>query len=245
MKHLRILFNQKNENQVITNVVTSDSIRSRYDKSVHSSSFIVHRYLRQKPIILLLAFLGVFSIPANAGLKFGVKTGVNLAKASFNTETLRSGNFTGFQVGPILDFAPPVFGIGMDIAALYSQQGLKIKNLSLEVRESTLDVPLNLKFKFGLVGAAGVFLTAGPYASFRLEGKNLNSIVKNMNHDFRHKSFGAGLNFGFGISLGQHLQVGANYKYGMTDDYKSFIDKNNKDWKVKTRVWSISAAFFF
>lgn len=195
-------------------------------------------------LIVTILFVSVFS--AQAGIRFGVKAGVNLANASLSTEALDPSNFTGFQAGLITDFTLPIIGLGMDAALLYSQQGLKFdKNLISELRLSdetkklsTLDIPVNLKYKFSLVGLMGVYLNAGPYVSFRLD--------ENLKDQYKTKSFGAGLNFGAGVELLNHLQIGANYKLGLTNDYSDFhlnLDALKGDGKV--RVWSITAAYFF
>jgi hypothetical protein len=65
---------------------------------------------------------------------------------------------------------------------------------------------------------------------------------------YKAKSFGAGLNFGLGVELLGHLQVGANYKLGLTDDYGNAdtMDMAMAAFKEgQQRVWTISAAYFF
>ncbi|MDR3219631.1 MAG: PorT family protein [Dysgonamonadaceae bacterium] len=210
-----------------------------------------------KKLFILVAICCVAVFSAHAEFKLGVKAGVNLAKAAFDTETIHPDNFTGFQAGLIAEFTLPLIGLGMDVATLYSQQGLKFKGLSLEEKEGALDIPVNFKYKFGLVSDLGAYLTAGPYVSFKLHGDNADVIIDNVFHTFEQKSFGAGLNFGFGIRLGSYIQIGANYQLGLTDNYKAFVnqpdyssymppnDVLNQESKGKIRIWSLSAAFFF
>ena len=51
---------------------------------------------------LMIAVCIGMAMPAQAQLiKFGVKGGVNLAKADFNKSDLKTDNFTGFRVRPI------------------------------------------------------------------------------------------------------------------------------------------------
>ena len=194
----------------------------------------------KKNIVILISFLLVSIFSAQAGIKFGVKAGVNLADASFSESALKPSNYTGFQAGIISEFTLPIIGLGMDAALLYSQQGVKIKFDDLEKTKKfgTLDIPVNLKYKFGLLDVAGVYFTAGPYASFRLN--------ENLKDQYETKSFGAGLNFGFGVELLSHLQVGANYKLGLTNDYSKFHpDFSMLKGDGKVRVWTVSAAYFF
>jgi hypothetical protein len=177
----------------------------------------------------------------------GVKVGVNLAYSSTNENAMRSSNFTGYQAGPIVEFKLPVVGMDFDIAALYNQQGLKFKfhDIDFEERQSTLDVPVNLKFKFGLYESVWGYLTAGPYVCFKLKGYSFSSIPENIRNEFKNESFGAGINLGGGIELFEHLQIGINYRIGLTDDYKSLNSSTADDLKGKTKIWSITATYFF
>ncbi|MDL2224038.1 PorT family protein [Bacteroidales bacterium OttesenSCG-928-M06] len=193
----------------------------------------------KKNFLFIIGVLLLSSLTAQAQFKYGLKAGVNIANASLSKDVINKSNMTGFQVGPIIEFTVPVLGIGLDAAALYSQQGFKVKDIDEKTyRTHTLDVPVNLKYKFNLV-VMGAYLTAGPYASFNLSD--------NLKDQYKSKSFGAGLNFGLGIELLSHLQVGASYKLGLTDDYSGLTVKNgiSEAFKGKQRGWTISAAYFF
>ena len=192
-------------------------------------------------ILVVIIFVPISSL--HAGIRLGVKGGVNLANASFNTDVLQTSNFTGIQVGPILEFS--IGGIGLDAAVLYSQKGIDLRDFDLKNKKSTLDVPVNLKFKFGLVNVLGCYLTAGPYISFKLQGNDFSVLTDDIQNQFRSKSFGAGINLGGGVELLKHLQVGVNYQIGITDDYKSLNTGILNDIKAKTKIWSITTAYFF
>ncbi|MDR2622315.1 MAG: porin family protein [Dysgonamonadaceae bacterium] len=200
----------------------------------------------KKAVIILTVFSFVLISSIQADIRLGVKAGANLAHASFNTDAIQTSNFTGLQFGPIVEFGIPVIGIKLDAAVLYSQQGLKIKDVDLEQKESTLDVPVNLKLKFGLGSLSG-FFTAGPYASFKLSSDDFPFSVEDADSGIpdkiKNKNFGAGINVGGGIELLKHLQIGVNYRIGMTDDYKSFDAAT--DIKGKIRIWSATATYFF
>lgn len=200
-----------------------------------------------KKNLLIMAVLLLCTATASAQLKFGLKAGVNLAEASLSTDVFKTSNMTGFQVGPTLEFMVPMLGVGLDASLLYSQQGFKLENadntgeaIEQTIRQNSLDIPVNFKYKFSIV-VAGAYLSAGPYARF-----NLSNNLKNT---WDSKSFGAGLNFGAGIELLSKLQLGINYQLGLTDDYGgdfSEIGWNDlKKLKGKSRVWSISATYFF
>ena len=191
-------------------------------------------------ILLLSAFL------LQAGVRVGVKGGVNLANATINTDAIKTSNFTGFQVGPIMEISG-LTGLGLDFAILYSQHGLKYQASSLDDTKTvtTLDIPVNLKVKFSLSEAFKCFLTAGPYINFKVDDQTSFSDIKTA---WLNKNFGTGLNFGAGFELLKHLQIGVNYQLALNDDYSNFINSEDfihSDFKAKSRIWSITAAYFF
>ena len=198
--------------------------------------------MKRTIIILIIILIPVFTI--HAGIRIGAKAGVNLSKADFNTNAIQTENFTGFQVGPIIEVSG-ITGFGLDAFILYSQHGFKIKTSKLlnhEQKVSSLDIPVNLKFKLSLVNLLGCYFTAGPYASFTLDDKVSFNGIKNQ---WQSKKFGVGLNFGAGIELVKSLQVGVNYQLALNDDYSNFSAEQLKGLNAKTRIWSITAAYFF
>ena len=199
--------------------------------------------MKKKIIAFLcaMAFLAV-AIPAQAQLRFGVKGGLNITSVHFDSDMFKSDNVTGFHIGPMIEATMPLLGFGFDAAILYSQKGTnsKVKNSDSEttLKTSYLDVPVNLKWKFGLP-IVKAYLAAGPYASFRVGGDKIWNI---WNEQLKTKSFGAGLNFGAGVEVLNHLQVGFNYELGLTDNFSAEkLDLLSN----KNRGWTISAAILF
>ena len=198
----------------------------------------------KKNVVILIALLFIGGITAQAQFKYGLKAGVNISKADFDTKVIDSNveNLTGFQVGPTIEFMVPIIGIGFDASLLYSQQGFKVKGEE-SYKTNTLDIPVNLKYKISALDVVGAYLAAGPYASFNLSDNFKNSLEA--------KTFGAGLNFGLGVELLGRLQIGANYKLGLTDDYSSLSSLTDEEgftipsFKGTQSGWTISAAYFF
>jgi len=207
--------------------------------------------MKQKMTMITIAILGMSIFSLQAGVRIGAKAGVNLANVSLNTDAIQSENFTGFQVGPIVEFSGLV-GFGIDAAILYSQQGLKLKEIAgineLEEKVSSIDIPVNLKYKLSFGEMFGVYLSAGPYIGFKVDGQTTFDQIK---ANWDSKQFGVGLNFGAGIELIKHLQIGANYQLALNDDYSNNTSLSDY-WgnitggiKGKTRIWSITATYFF
>ena len=197
-----------------------------------------------KKTIIIFAILLIPALTLQAGIRIGAKAGLNLSKAAFNSDAIKTDNFTGFQVGPIVEFSG-LAGFGVDAAILYSQHGLKIKKTSLfnyEEKVKTLDVPVNLKMKFSVVDILGCYVSAGPYISFKLDD---NISFNKIKTQWQSKEFGVGLNFGAGVELLKNVQVGVNYQIALNDDYSNFSSDDLKNLNAKSRIWSITAAYFF
>ena len=197
--------------------------------------------MKKKIIAFLcaIAFLAV-AIPAQAQLRFGVKGGLNITSVHFDSDLLKSDNVTGFHIGPMIEATMPLLGFGFDAALLYSQKGMESSSSGVKttMKTSYIDVPVNLKWKFGLP-IVKAYLAAGPYASFRVGGDKIWNVLSDQ---LETKSFGAGLNFGAGVEVFNHLQVGFNYELGSTDNFSAEkLDLSSN----KNRGWTISAAILF
>lgn len=66
-------------------------------------------------------------------------------------------NSTGFFFGPMAEITIPVIGLGVDGALLYSQKGDKMEGL--DMKQSGLDIPVNLKYSIGLGSMLGINYT--------------------------------------------------------------------------------------
>ena len=191
-------------------------------------------------LIILMAFIAV---PAKSQLKIGVKGGLNISSVHLNSDILKADNVTGFQIGPMIETTIPLIGVGLDAAILYSQKGMDVKSetgTSTNVKTDYIDVPVNLKWKFGLPIIKG-YLAAGPYIGFRVGGDKFWEIPGSVVGQVKAKNFSAGLNFGAGVELISHLQVGINYGLGLTDNYSA----EKYDLNAKNRGWSVTAAILF
>lgn len=192
--------------------------------------------------LVIVALLALLAIPANAQLKFGVKGGVNISSVHFSSDVLNADNVTGFQVGPMIETSLPLVGVGLDAAVMYSQRGMKTKTgvSTTSMRTDFIDIPVNLKWKFGLP-IVKPYLAVGPYIGFRVGGDKVWDVPGSVIGQLEAKNFSAGLNFGAGVELVSHLQVGFNYGLGLTDNFSA----SKVDLKAKNRGWSITAAILF
>lgn len=197
--------------------------------------------MKKTVVLTILALMALVTVPAKAQLRFGVKGGVNISSVHFNSDILNADNVTGFHIGPMIETTIPLVGVGLDAAILYSQKGMGVG--PEEIKTDYLDVPVNLKWKFGLPIVKGYF-AAGPYVGFRVGGDKIWDVI---GEQIEAKSFSAGLNFGAGVELLSHLQVGFNYGLGLTDNYssKALSGVSNEKTTGKNRGWAITAAILF
>lgn len=199
--------------------------------------------------LLVVGCMGI-TLPAQAQLKLGVKAGLNLSSSSFDFNDVqtnfKSDNYTGFFVGPMVEFTAPVIGIGVDGSILYSQKGLKFTetktNTSETLKQKSLSIPVNLKYTIGL-DAVGIFFAAGPQFDFDLNSDSWKFLTE----DFSYKKSTMSLNIGAGVKLIDHLQIGLNYNIplGKTAEYKGIASTVNQAFSAKTKTWSVSAAYLF
>lgn len=192
---------------------------------------------------LMIAVCIGMAMPAQAQLvKFGVKGGVNLAKADFDKSVFKTDNFTGFFIGPMAEVTVPLIGIGLDGALLFSQRGVKVNNES--VKQNGLDIPINLKYTIGLGSALGVYVAAGPDFYFKFSGDEKYDDFK-----LSEKDAQIGINIGAGVKLLRHLQVGFNYNIPLNKTAKIsdllLTQDIRPDNSYKTKMWQISAAYIF
>jgi len=190
--------------------------------------------------VLLTVVLSLASATMSAQLHFGLKGGLNVATVKFNRDVFETGNITGFHLGPMLELMTPL-GIGVDGAVLFSQKGVYVENAA-NLKSNFIEVPVNLKWKIQLP-VIKPYLAAGPYAAFRISGKDYKGDYESIVGQFQTRSFGAGLNFSGGVELLGKLQAGLTYNLGLTNDY-GYSAENHK-FDGKTRTWIISAAWLF
>ena len=101
------------------------------------------------------------------------------------------------------------------------------------MKQTGVEIPVNLKYTIGLGSLLGVYFAAGP--DFFFDFKKKDGIDR--------KKAQVGLNLGVGVKLIKHLQVGVNYQFPLGD---SFTLKNAVDAVgAKNKTWQISAAYLF
>lgn len=132
--------------------------------------------------ILSLVFMVaamMYATSANAQIKFGLKGGLNVTSMSFSEDVFDASNKTGFFVGPMVKVTVPIVGLSFDAAALYDQKEADVKYVGTNgdfgqanVKQQSINIPVNVRYGFGLSSLANIFLFAGPQWGINVGDKN-------------------------------------------------------------------------
>ena len=188
---------------------------------------------------------------ASAQIKFGLKGGVNVTDMSLNSSVFDASNRTGFFVGPTIKVQLPLVGLGIDASALYDQREAKIKvgdaTTTETLRSQAINIPINLRYGWGLSSMANIFLFAGPQFGFNVGDKE-QKITESSTWSVKNSNFS--LNFGAGVTLLSHLQLTANYNVvcGKTSDAtitEGLEQLTNKEVRSRANAWQIALAYYF
>ena len=197
-----------------------------------------------KKIFAVAALMLLIAVPASAQLSYGIKGGLNITRPSLDLNVVSADNQTGFFVGPMVEFTVPIIGVGVDASLLYNNKGMKFTDVTsgkdLNQTLQYIDIPINLKYTYGLGSIAGVFVTTGPQFSFNIGSKKLNW------GDYTLKSSEFSWNVGLGAKLLGHLQLGYNYNIavGKTADLEWPIGSGTIK-KLKNNTHQIWLAYMF
>ena len=184
--------------------------------------------------LVIMACL-LLAVPAQAQVKFGLKGGLDVSKLDNKV----GDNTTGFFVGPMVDVTLPIIGLGIDVAALYSQSGLDVNNKNSEKLKS-VEIPVNLKWTLGLGSTLGVYVAAGPQFGFSIND-GWKQLMKESNKSF------VSVNVGAGLKLLRHLQVGVNYNIGASKLGDMIVESSDGNLRssIRKNSWQVSLAYMF
>lgn len=205
---------------------------------------------------IVLAVSLFFANPAQAQIKLGVKGGLNVSNLKLDDDMWTADNKVGFFIGPMVKVTVPVTGLSFDVAALYDQKEAKVKVAddvvggtynSTRVTQKFIDIPVNVRYGFGLSSLANIFLFAGPQWGINVGNKNFKW---NKSSSYSLKKANFSVNVGAGVTLLSHLQASVNYniecnKSGKMDT--GSLDSNGKPLVIKGRnnTWQISLGYWF
>lgn len=190
---------------------------------------------------------------ANAGIRFGIKAGLNVNELHLNQKTFDASNRAGFTVGAMTEIVIPVIGLGFDASLMYTRMNSELDRETVSVFDNAssvttynkenvgknfIEIPINLKYKFNIPAVASLvkpYVFTGPSFAFKLDGNTVKA--------FKTKTCQVAWNVGIGVELINHLQIGGSYGFGVNNIAKNWVDA--KGIKVKNNYWTVTAAWLF
>ena len=207
--------------------------------------------MKTKKLFSSLILLLMIATATNAQVRFGLRGEVGLNKPSFSKDIVEVENLTGFKLGPTAEFQLPLINLGIEGSLLYSNDKMNVTGISEGGVQSTvqkvsnhyLEIPVNLKYRFGSILPVKVFVAGGPYARFLLSGDDVK--ISDATENIIAKNFEAGINLGAGVEIFSRLAVGVQYGFILTDNYGT----DKPEWKDalngKDGTWALTATVYF
>ena len=185
----------------------------------------------------VVAFTMLMAIPAQAQINWGLRAGANIVNMKMSSDILGSKNNAGFYVGPTVKFTVPIVGLSFDASAVYDQRTAKIvddtKGVTEERKQQTIQIPINIRYGWGLSSMANVFLFAGPQFGFNLSKKY---------SDWTWKSSQFSVNVGIGATVLSHLELKANYNFVVG---KNAVAVDGLAGNSRFNTWQVGIGYYF
>lgn len=208
---------------------------------------------------MLLVMMAVVSVPmAQAQLRMGLKLGANVSNfhGEFDDITLDGEHLTNFTGGITVEWIV-AFGLGIDAGVNYTAKGseytLGSEELAMKNLIHYIEVPVNLKYKLQIPVVEDLIIPliyTGPSFAFKVgeaitlngnfyEGGKLVSINNN--------AVDIAWNIGAGVELFRHLNVTAQYGWGINDVTNMQMENIDmmREKKITSGVWTITATWMF
>ncbi|MBR2185415.1 MAG: porin family protein [Prevotella sp.] len=187
--------------------------------------------------LVIAAFAMLMAIPTQAQVNWGLRAGANIVNMKMSSDVFSSKNNAGFYVGPTVKFTVPIVGLSFDASALYDQRTAKVVDNAdgdtEERKQQTIQIPINIRYGWGLSSMANVFLFAGPQFGFN---------VSKHYSDWTWKSSQFSVNVGVGATVLSHLELKANYNFVVG---KSAVAYDNFLGNSRFNSWQVGLGYYF
>ena len=187
--------------------------------------------------LVIAAFAMLMAIPTQAQVNWGLRAGANIVNMKMSSDVFSSKNNAGFYVGPTVKFTVPIVGLSFDASALYDQRTAKVVDNAdgdtEERKQQTIQIPISIRYGWGLSSMANVFLFAGPQFGFN---------VSKHYSDWTWKSSQFSVNVGVGATVLSHLELKANYNFVVG---KSAVAYDNFLGNSRFNSWQVGLGYYF
>lgn len=195
-------------------------------------------------IILLLA-----TVTASAEFRWGPTVGANFTTLKWKQDIAATSMRTGFQAGVLGELMIPGIGFGIDMALRYNMHGSYVKFGDHEIWSSsgiknqnvwlhTLEIPLNLKFKWtrmnGLEQYIAPFVYGGPVFNFTLSSNKAPAIEYPLGY--------VAMQVGIGGEIFEKYQISAGYSWGISYQIRTIKLDN---YSARPDGWFLNLSYLF
>lgn len=188
-----------------------------------------------------------------AQMGFGIEAGYNLSNYTIRSKgaMIPTDMRYGGRLGALADMAL-TDNLYFQPGIYYVSNGYKmnIANGYQSYRVNTIEIPLNIEYKIGMLGTNRVFLGAGPYVGWNKDGNVLvhTNVVDSRRdlmfgakkgNDFKAIDFGAGVNVGFQLTAGLFARLRGQMGIVNLDP------SGTKDSYIRNYGFSLSVGYLF
>ncbi len=211
-----------------------------------------------RKLFLTLALLLSLAVatPAGAfGFDWGITGGLNLTKLRLSDNlknVFSSDNQAGWFIGPKVNLSL-VAGLGLDASLQYSQRKLQVSDdegLSSYKTFRSIEIPINVKYNFGVGRVASIYVATGPQFGFNVGSRSWNLFGGSDDGLFRNENMTTTWNIGAGVKVLGHLDIGVGYNFGLGKVGETFLSQVNDnlvgssdDYKANT--FQVQATYYF
>lgn len=189
------------------------------------------------------------SLCASAEFRWGPTAGVNFSTFHWKQDIAKTTMRTGFDVGLAGELMIPGIGFGVDMGIHYNLHGAHVafgehKVWSIDGIENqnvwlhTLEIPLNLKFKWtrlnGLERIIAPLIYVGPVFNFTLATNDAPAIETPAGY--------VAIQLGGGAELFERFQISGGYSWGVSYQLRTIKLDN---YSAQPRGGFIRLAYFF
>ncbi len=206
--------------------------------------------------LVALLMLGLVTMPARAGIHFGLKGGLSLANIKSDPPTFEGFEWKtkqGIAGGASLEIGL-IKGFSLQPEILYVQKGAKITaniegiDITLKANIDYIEIPLLLKYNLISGGLTIPSVYAGPFIGFNRKAEFVISAPgypeerEDIKDDIKSTEYG----LVFGVGLTQKLglfrvTLDARYDLGLSNIFEGEDGPNY----IKTRTWLFMAGISF
>lgn len=196
---------------------------------------------------LLLTFLSLFVATASAEFRWGPTAGINISTLHWKQKIAATSQLVGGQAGILGELMIPGIGFGIDMGVKYNLHGAHVDFGEHEIWSSTgiknqnvwlhtLEIPINLKFKYtrlnGFEQTLAPFVFAGPVFNFTLGTNNAPAIETPAGY--------VAIQVGLGGELFERFQVSAGYSWGVSYQVRTIKLEN---YSAQPRGWMVNMTY--